>query len=160
MRALTPKERKEHNRANAARWRSVHSEQAKEVNRLASENWRKRNPEEAKAKSRQSSPKSRLDISYRLKSNLRTRLWNALKGNSKSADTTELIGCSIESLMGYIQDLFKPGMTWENYGQWHVDHVVPCSRFDLTDPKQQRVCFNYKNLQPLWAEENKKKGKN
>lgn len=53
---------------------------------------------------------------------------------------------------------FEPGMTWENYGtEWHVDHIVPCSYFDLTDPEQQRICFNYRNLQPLWAKDNLEK---
>lgn len=52
----------------------------------------------------------------------------------------------------------KEGMSWENYGEWHIDHIVPCSSFDLTDPKQQEDCFNFKNLQPLWGWENSKKG--
>ena len=47
-------------------------------------------------------------------------------------------------------------MTWKNQGRfgWHIDHIVPCSKFDLSDPDQQKECFNYKNLQPLWAKEN------
>lgn len=50
-------------------------------------------------------------------------------------------------------------MTWENYGPvWHVDHIRPCASFDLQDPAQQRECFNFKNLQPLFAKENLKKG--
>lgn len=47
-------------------------------------------------------------------------------------------------------------MTWENYGfyTWHIDHIRPCASFDLSDPEQQKICFNYKNMQPLWAHEN------
>ena len=48
-------------------------------------------------------------------------------------------------------------MSWDNYGDWHIDHIIPCAAFDLTDIEQQKKCFNYKNLQPLWAEENLKK---
>lgn len=48
-------------------------------------------------------------------------------------------------------------MSWENYGEWHIDHIKPCSSFDLSDPKQQKECFNYTNLQPLWAIDNLKK---
>lgn len=50
-------------------------------------------------------------------------------------------------------------MSWANYGYygWHVDHIIPCSVFDLSEPEQQKICFNYKNLQPLWAIENMKK---
>jgi len=49
-------------------------------------------------------------------------------------------------------------MTWDNYGEWHIDHETPCAAFDLTDPVQQSNCFHYSNLQPLWAEENRRKG--
>jgi hypothetical protein len=45
-------------------------------------------------------------------------------------------------------------MSWKNYGKWHIDHIRPCSSFDLSDPQQQRTCFNYSNLQPLWAKDN------
>ena len=50
-------------------------------------------------------------------------------------------------------------MSWNNHGfyGWHIDHIYPCSKFDLTDLNQQKQCFHYTNLQPLWAEENKKK---
>ena len=52
----------------------------------------------------------------------------------------------------------KPGMTRENYGKWHIDHIRPCSSFDLSKPEEQSICFHYSNLMPLWAEENLKKG--
>ena len=49
-------------------------------------------------------------------------------------------------------------MTWKNYGKWHIDHIKPFASFDLTEPKQQKLVCNYKNLQPLWAKENLSKG--
>ena len=55
----------------------------------------------------------------------------------------------------HLQSKFKPGMSFSNYGKWHIDHIIPCSRFDLNKEEEQYKCFNYKNLQPLWAEENK-----
>lgn len=49
-------------------------------------------------------------------------------------------------------------MTWENYGRgkgkWHIDHVVPCSAFDLTKPAEVRKCFALSNLQPMWGRQN------
>ncbi len=60
----------------------------------------------------------------------------------------------IPFLKAYLKKRFKPGMTWDNYGLWHVDHRVPCSKFDLTDPAEQLLS----NLQPLFAEDNLKKG--
>lgn len=79
----------------------------------------------------------------------------------KSKRTLELLGCSVEKARRHIERQFRPGMTWDNHGTnvWHIDHIIPCSAFDLTDPEEQEKCFNYKNLQPLWSVENLKKGK-
>ena len=93
----------------------------------------------------------------RLRLRLRKRIREVLLGVAKKSDNTRaLIGCSSGALRQHLESLFKPGMTWENYGfrGWHVDHVRPCASFDLTDPEQQRACFNFKNLQPLWARDN------
>lgn len=94
------------------------------------------------------------DIEFRLLSNYRTRIYKALKGIEKPARTEELIGCTIEELKAHLEKQFRPGMSWNNYGEWHVDHIRPCSSFDLTDEAQARECFHYTNLQPLWAHEN------
>lgn len=96
-------------------------------------------------------------LKFKIRNNLRRRMAHALKGESKSAHTMELIGCSIEFLKEYIANKFTEGMSWDNYGEWHLDHIRPCSSFDLSDPIQQKECFCYKNLQPLWAIDNLKK---
>ena len=98
------------------------------------------------------------DNNYRLTKVCRTRIWQALKGKNKSASTMELIGCSIDELWNHLESKFKSWMTKENYGLWHVDHIIACSKFDLTDPYQQKICFHWSNLQPLKAIENLKKG--
>lgn len=90
---------------------------------------------------------------------LRSRVACAMKAKaSKSASTRALLGCSVEDLKRHLEIQFRPGMSWDNYGDWHVDHIRPCASFDLTDPEQQRACFNFKNLQPLWAKDNLSKG--
>jgi len=96
----------------------------------------------------------RTDINFRLRSYLRKRIWDALKNNFKSANTMKLIGCTIEFLKQHLEKQFKQGMSWSNYGSWHVDHIRPCASFDLSKPSEQRKCFHYTNLQPLWAKEN------
>lgn len=79
-------------------------------------------------------------------------------GAGKSCGTQELIGCSHQRLKAHLESQFKPGMTWKNYGKWHVDHIRPCASFnDLTEMSQQKDCFHYSNLQPLWASENMSK---
>ena len=91
----------------------------------------------------------------------RKRIRKLLKeaGTRKSHRTLKYIGCTTKELMSYLENKFQEGMTWENYGfeGWHIDHIRPCASFDLTDPEQQKQCFHYTNLQPLWAEENMKK---
>jgi hypothetical protein len=99
------------------------------------------------------------DINYKILCNLRVRLWQVLKGISKSLSTIELIGSSINQLKQHLEKQFKKGMTWSNYGKWHIDHIRPCIKFDLSKPNEQRKCFHYTNLQPLWAEENLRKNK-
>lgn len=70
----------------------------------------------------------------------------------------ELIGCDIDYLWKHLIAQFTEGMKVENYGEWHMDHIKPCASFNLEDEEQQRECFHYSNLQPLWAEDNLSKG--
>lgn len=97
------------------------------------------------------------DVEFKLLKNCRRRLLLALKNNWKSGSTIELIGCEISELKRHLEEQFEDGMSWKNHGEWHIDHIRPCASFDFTQPEQQRECFNYMNLQPLWAEENIRK---
>ena len=90
---------------------------------------------------------------------IRTRIRVVLKNKKKSAHSLDLIGCSAIKLKEYLESKFLPGMSWENYGfyGWHIDHIRPCSSFNMLDPEEQRKCFHYSNLQPLWANDNRSK---
>ena len=96
------------------------------------------------------------DPGFKAMCHLRSRLWHALNGKAKADSTEALIGCSSSELVTYLESLFQPGMSWDNYGfrGWHVDHIVPCKDFDLRCPEEQRECFHYANLRPLWAADN------
>lgn len=100
------------------------------------------------------------DPEFKLRHRLAKRILTAIQREYKSGSTLELIGCSIDEAKKHIESQFKDGMTWDNHGLhgWHIDHIKPCASFDLTDPEQQKQCFHYTNLQPLWAEDNMKKG--
>ena len=115
-------------------------------------------PEIKKRLNAQRRKRRKTDTNFRLLRNLRSRLRKALKGKNKSASTIILLGCSIPHLIDHLTKQFQPGMTWENKGEWHVDHMLACDTFDLEDPEQQRRCFHWTNLQPLWGPENIRKG--
>lgn len=95
--------------------------------------------------------------SARVRNSVSARLWAALKGRTDGALFSRL-GYSKEELVQWIEAAFKPGMSWENYGEWHIDHVKPCVEFDQLDPVQFAECWALTNLAPLWASENCKKG--
>jgi hypothetical protein len=131
------------------------------TNRKRAAAYRNGNPEKVR-QSRNTYTKRRrsVDPAFKMLGALRNRLNVVLKiaGAQKAARTEELLGCSIEHFREHLAEQFQPGMTWDNHGKWHIDHIRPCASFDLADPKQQRECFNYRNLQPLWAIDNIKKG--
>lgn len=101
------------------------------------------------------------DPEYRIQKTLRNRLKDKLCGRDRcNAETRQkLCGCSMGFLKKYLESQFVDGMSWENYGMvWHIDHITPCAAFDLTKKSQQRKCFHFSNLRPLWAKENMSKG--
>jgi len=124
--------------------------------------YRERNKEKLRV-SKYEYKKERLktDIEFRIKESLRGRLNSALhyQDGDKAYKTMDLIGCKISTFKLHFERLFDDKMTWENYGRWHIDHIKPCILFDLKIPEEQKKCFNYTNLQPLWALDNIKKGK-
>ena len=84
-------------------------------------------------------------------------MWHVLKGIRKSKGTEKLLGCAFKDFKIYMEQKFKDGMSWDNYGKWEIDHIVPCSSFDLSLETEQAKCFHYTNLQPLWRTENRRK---
>jgi Prasinovirus endonuclease VII len=95
-----------------------------------------------------------------MKGILASRVNSAIRNDDHDSCANEIMGCTIVELKAHIESLWRPGMSWGNRGAhgWHVDHIVPCVAFDLTDPEQQKQCFHWSNCQPLWAKENIMKG--
>ena len=128
--------------------------------------WYYRNIEKARANCRERAKKryhslEKTDPRF-IRLRLSTRIYCALKNQekarraprNKAMPTMKLIGCSIEQLCAHLEFLFQPGMSWDNFGRWHVDHKRPCASFDLSTQEQQMECFHWSNLQPLWARDN------
>jgi hypothetical protein len=101
--------------------------------------------------------KRKNDPQYKLRKALRDRLLYAIKSQSaiKTESAIDLVGCSITEVMDHIASKFTDGMSWENHGEWHIDHIKPCASFDLSVEGDRKSCFHYTNLQPLWALDNK-----
>jgi hypothetical protein len=131
----------------------------KEENKLKIKTYQKQYKQKTKLiRNKKEKIRRTLDLNYKIVTNLRTRIRLALKENWKSGKTISLLGCSIEFLKQHLEKQFKPGMNWQNYGEWHIDHIIPCAKFNLSREEAQHECFHYSNLQPLWEKENLKKG--
>lgn len=125
--------------------------------------WREENKEHVnKYKRDYERNRRREDPKYRLSARTRTAVYTCLKeaNVAKYRKTFELLGYSIEELMKHLEALFTIGMTWDNYGEWHVDHKIPMSsfQFDSTEDLDFKECWKLENLQPLWGPDNLSKG--
>ena len=161
-RKIYMKEYHQNNRNIINAKRQEHYQNNKDRLRAKGKEYKKKNRDRLRAKENEWRKEYYRRPEVRLIVALRSRINFFLNGR-KSALTLCLIGIAdkadpIEFLWQYLEKQFEPGMTRENHGEWHIDHVKPCASFDLTDPQQQKACFHYSNLQPLWAAENSSKG--
>jgi hypothetical protein len=95
---------------------------------------------------------------FRLRDNIRGLILQSFKKNgySKKSKTMEIIGCSFDELKRHLESKFKEGMSWDNRGEWHIDHIIPLA---LGATEEEVIALNhYTNLQPLWAKDNLSKG--
>lgn len=99
--------------------------------------------------------KRKTDINYKLRVNITNRMKSVMKGKRKCNKTLYLLGCTLEFLNKWLSYQFTSGMSFDNHGSvWHIDHVIPCSIFNLENEDHQRLCFNWKNLRPMLARDN------
>lgn len=136
--------------AQNAAWRLANPE----INSAIIKEWKMSNREHINA---QRLIRLKNDPIARMVHNLRKRLRKALKTKkfNKNSKMAEIIGCTADELRLYLQNQFQPGMTWQNYGEWHVDHIIPLA---TANTEFQTYKLNhYTNLQPLWAHDNLKK---
>jgi hypothetical protein len=105
--------------------------------------------------------KRKTDVNFKISKNMGNRLYAALKRYKNSKSWNHFLDYSMEDLRTHLASLFTEGMTWENYGAWHIDHVRPVSSFDFTDNTDAAIkeCWALANLQPLWAIDNIRKNK-
>jgi hypothetical protein len=126
--------------------------------------WNKENPEkiaehQAKyvKKSDYYNVRYHTDIQFRLRVILRNRLLQSVKTDARAGSAVQDLGCSIPEFKSHLESKFAPGMSWENMGDWHIDHIQPLSKYNLEDIEQFKQACHYTNLQPLWKEDNLRK---
>lgn len=157
------------NRASAAKRKqdpekyAAYLEGMREWNRKVG--WQGKDPEAYRARKRAyMKMKRHTDSAFRAVHYLRTRTRNAAvrqgadANRRKRSSASHALGCSYNELRAYLESKFAPGMTWDNAGKWHIDHIMPLASFDLLDPDQFAKAAHYTNLQPLWAIDNYRKG--
>ena len=135
---------REHLREYHTKWREVNREPLNEYKRVY---------EKTKKDS---------DPAYKLACYTRTAIYTCLKERNvdKYKNTFDLLPYTLEDLITHLENKFQDGMNWENYGQWHVDHIKPMVSFNIIEPtdKEFQECWSLSNLRPLWGHENLSKG--
>ena len=103
--------------------------------------------------------KRKQKIEYRISDAVSSSIYDALKQNKNGWSWEKLVGYTLSDLMKHLENLFQPGMSWSNYGRWHIDHIIPKSSFSFNslDDLEFKQCWTLKNLQPLWAIDNIRK---
>lgn len=144
------------------KWYELHKNEKREKRYKSSKEWYQKNKKKCfEYNKKYVLNRRKTDHVFRSIQSLRARMNNAVKKikTGKCDNTMCLVGCSVHDFKKHIESLWKPEMSWENYGinGWHIDHIIPVSSFNLTINSEQGKCFHYTNLQPLWASENRKK---
>lgn len=156
------REYEEQNRELIEKLKKDHQDKQKEKHRICKKNYYDRNKKKIqKQYAEYNKRKKAIDPSFKLYSTIRCRFRSIIKGKYKSKSSIILLGCSVDEFKKKLESEFTEGMNWSNHSKtgWHIDHILDCRFFNQADPEDQRICFNYRNMRPLWSTENILKGK-
>lgn len=163
---------KHYDSESGAAWRKANPEKMREYRK----NWELRNPESVRAKWRRARERlseqdraelyrkqyqrNKADPSWRVKNSICSRLNRAIRTGKYGQRTEQALGYTVRDLMDHLERQFLPGMSWGNYGEWHIDHIVPLSAFSIQSYESPdfRRAWALPNLRPLWSAENISKG--
>jgi hypothetical protein len=155
---------------NARRKRAYYANIERERSRLGE--YRKKNKEKLRAARREYLRKNREKINeknkryqkhrrrtdpmFKLRQSISSGVWHALRDNKAGRSWEQILDYTLSDLKKHLESQFKDGMTWENYGDWHIDHIIPIAKHNFTTDQHEdfKRCWALSNLQPLWAEEN------
>ena len=127
---------------------------------IATQRYKKENPTKVKFWARRYMKKMLKKPGFRLSALMSVGIRRSLKGNKGGLHWESLVNYTQTELRKHLEGLFTPGMTWENMGEWHIDHIIPINHFKFESYKdvEFRMCWRLENLQPLWASDNLSKG--
>jgi len=166
-------ENKEEKLRKNKEWSSKNRDRVNQTNRA----WVKNNQEHVRERNRQYNLKNKdrlaekrkirlqnrrkTDVNFRLSNNLRGSLYNSIKNEWKKSSALDLLGMTVPEFKKYLESLWSPGMSWSNWGNgencWNIDHIKPIAQFNLENYEEQKICFHFSNLRPLWWSENNSK---
>ena len=121
--------------------------------------WQARHPDRTRGFAKKSYRKKRERIPFRLSSSMSGGMFKSLKRGKDGYHWESLVNFTVDDLKCHLESQFTKGMTWDNYGKWHIDHIIPRSFFvfDSFDDVEFKMCWRLENLQPLWAVDNLRK---
>jgi len=139
-------------RKAARKWQDSHPVEKKAIFKK----WYDEHPERIKEIRRKVHVKKMSTPEGKLNRNIANRMRAILNGSKGGHHWESLVGYTVNQLKSHLEKMFKPGMTWANYGQWHVDHKTPISvhNFSIPEDIDFKRCWALSNLQPMWAKEN------
>ena len=147
---------------DVVRWQKHNPDKVRRYNRTTTSRMRRTDPDRLTARNKRKEKKVLEKPSNRIAKSLRGRIRAILNGKIRSGSSVRDLGCSLDVLKLRLENLWAPGMCWDNYGQglgkWSIDHIIPLTAFDLEDRQHFILACNYLNLQPLWHSENASKG--
>jgi len=149
------KELKEYLKEYASAWQKT--SQGRESLRKARQKHYYKDLERSRAYQRKAYEKRKQKVEYRINDAISSSIYAALKGEKAGRRWESIVGYTLFDLMHHLESLFTDGISWNNYGEWHIDHIIPRCRFSIDEIKD---CWKLSNLQPLWALDNMIKGAN
>lgn len=125
--------------------------------RIRVRRYRRKNPGRCAALQR----KARENPKVRLNDAMARGIWGALRGRKEGRKWLNIVQYDVDALVSHLESLFQPGMNWNNYGKWHIDHIIPVRMFSFSSPDDPefQICWSLENLRPMWADENMQKGR-
>jgi len=150
------KNRKHHNKKRLE-WYYTNKELCRKNGRL----WEESNKEKRRVLNRRADKKKRSNPIFRMTNSISRKIRKSI-ANKGNTYWEKLVPFTLPQLKKHLENNFKEGMTWDNYGKWHIDHIIPVSFFEFNsyDSWEFKYCWSLDNLQPLWAKDNISKGNN